>query len=419
MSAPGPLAGLRVLDVSEGIAGPYATSLLGDLGADVVKVERPEGDWGRSAGRSLGEGLGAMYVAMNRNKRVVTLDLKQPAGLEVVHRLLADSDVMVSNARPGAMARLGLGYEDCRALSPGLVYCEISAFDTRGPYATVGGNDTGLQAISGFMSLNGDPGSEPMRSGIPVVDMTAALFVSQAVLAALHAPEDSPARHVEISLLGAAAALQTLAFTEFLNSGETPVRHGNQNPFISPAGTFPGGDGNYFTVACLKESHWRELCAVIGRPDLCEDMRFAGNPRRVANRAELNAILDEVFSHRPAHEWVDLLREHKLLCAIVNDLQAVLDDPGLGPTLPLIDAGDDGEDGELRTLGHPARFGGDFPAAAIPPTPNGSHTAEILAESGYSDAEIAALLETGAAQAPAPQAGAQKPHPTTTARRAA
>ena len=392
--AAGPLAGIRILDISEGIAGPYAASLLGDLGADIVKVERPDGDWGRSAGRTLGEGLSAMYVAMNRNKRIVSLDLKRDGAIEVVRRLVRSSDVLISNYRPGAMERLGLSYDDCRAVRPGVVYCAISAFDTRGPYASHGGNDTGLQAISGFMSLNGTPDGEPVRAGIPVIDMTAAMFVSQAVLAALRTPEDSPHRHVEISLLNAAAALQTLAFTEYLNTGEAPARHGNQNPFISPAGAFRGGDGGHFTVACLKESHWNQLCELVERPELRNDPRYAGNARRVENRASLNAVLDEVFAARPARDWVEQLREHNVLCAMINDLGAVVADPGLGETLPLIDAD---ADGTLRTLGHPVRFGGAFPEAQIPPSAVGSHTREILVEQGYGDEEIEGLIADGAA----------------------
>jgi len=289
------------------------------------------------------------------------------------------------------MERLGLSYEACRELRPDLVYCAVSAFDTHGANATRGGNDTGMQAVSGFMSLNGDPDGEPMRAGIPVIDMTAALFVTQSVLAALRTPPDSPHRHVEVSLMNAAAALQTLPITECLNTGETPGRHGNRNPFIAPAGAYAGSDGRYFTVSCLRDSHWHRLCEVVGRPDLPAVERYATNALRVHHRAELNVILDEVFAARPAAEWVELLHEQGVLCAAVNELDTVVSEPGLGDTLPVIDAG------PARTLGHPVRFGGTFPSAPEPPAPIGAHTREVLAELGYDDAEIDALLAAGIA----------------------
>jgi crotonobetainyl-CoA:carnitine CoA-transferase CaiB-like acyl-CoA transferase len=384
---------VRILDISEGIAGPYATSLLADIGADVIKVERPDGDWSRFVGRTVAKGLSAMYVAMNRNKRELTVDLKHPDALGLMRRLLSSCDVVVSNYRAGVMERLGLSYDECVAVRPGLVYCTITAFDTRGSYAEVGGNDTGLQAISGFMSMNGQSDGEPMRSATPVIDMVSALFVSQAVLAALRLPEDHPGRRLEVCLLNASAAMQTLAFTEYLNTGEIPERHGNQNPFISPAGAFAGSDGKYFTVSCLKESHWQRLCSVIGRTDLLDEPSYFANADRVRNRTSLNAALERVFGARPTRDWVQLLREHDILCASVNDLEEVVSDPGLGGELPLIDVG---STEPLRTIGHPVGFGGAFPEVHTPVQRIGAGSRETLSQLGHSEEEIDALLDSGA-----------------------
>ncbi len=387
------LADLRVLDMTEGVAGPYATSLLGDMGADVIKVERPDGEWGRSAGYPLEEDFSAMYVAMNRNKRSVGLDLKQQTARDVARELVASADVVVANYRPGVMERVGLGYEECRAIKPNIVYCTITAFDPLGPYATLPGNDTGLQAASGLMSLIGEADGDPLRAGVPVIDMATALFVTQAILIALRCPDQSPSgRRVEISLINVAAALQALPFTEYLNTGVVPTRHGNQNAYLSPAGAFAGADGKYLTIACLKESHWRNLCDVIERPELATDPLFVDNGTRIENRAALNAVLRPIFSARSAGEWLTLLRDSNVLCASVNDLDDVMADPGLGPTLPIVDVD---LSTSVRTMGNPVRFGGEFPGVRRGPTRRGEHTMQILEQHGYAPDDIKTMIEEG------------------------
>jgi CoA:oxalate CoA-transferase len=388
-----PLAGVRIIDISEGIAGPYATSLLADMGADVIKIERPDGDWSRFVGLGVADGLSAMYVAVNRNKREITVDLKNQDAVDLVRELVEGSAAVVSNYRAGVMERLGLSYEECLAIRPGVVYCTITAFDTEGHYARVGGNDTGLQAISGFMSMNGQPGGEPLRAATPVIDMISSLFVSNSILAALRLPDDHSGRRVEVSLLNAAAAMQTIAFTEYLNTGVIPVRQGNSNPFIAPAGAFAGSDGNYFTVSCLKESHWQRLCETVGREDLLADPRFLDNGQRVQNRTSLDAQLSETFANRPASEWVDVLRERDVLCAAINDLEAVMADSGLGGVLPLINVG---STQALQTVGHPVRFGGHFPKPYAGVQRIGTDSRATLTQLGYGKDRIASLVASGA-----------------------
>lgn len=384
---------VRVLDMTEGIAGPYATSVLGDLGADVVKIERPQGDWARTSGAILHEGFGSVFVAMNRNKRCLGLDLRTDDGQRVVRELVRRSDVIVSNYRPGAMDRLGLGAEDCARLAPGIVYCTVSAFDPGGTYAGLPGNDTGLQAASGLMNLSGEADGPPLRVAVPVVDFTAALFVVQGILAALHNPDS--ARRVEVSLLNAAAALQALPLTEYLHSGEPPRRQGNQNAFLAPAGAFATADGRYLAVSCLRESHWHNLCQVLGREDLTRDPRFADNAARVAHRAALNAEIAPLLARRTQAQWLPLLREADVLTAAVNDFDDVLTDPGLGPTLPVADTGLS-DDGTSRAVGYPVRFDARYPPVERGPARAGEHSAEVLRELGYTDTRIAELVTAGA-----------------------
>ncbi|RZT84248.1 formyl-CoA transferase [Pseudonocardia sediminis] len=384
---------VRVLDMTEGIAGPYAASVLGDLGADVVKIERPQGDWGRTSGAILHEGFGSVFVAMNRNKRCLGLDVRTDGGQQVVRDLVRRSDVIVSNYRPGAMDRLGLGFDDVTALRPGIVYATVSAFDPGGPYAELPGNDTGLQAASGLMDLIGEPDGPPLRVAVPVVDFTAALFAVQGILAALHNP--ASARRVDVSLINAAAALQGLPLTEFLHTGEPPRRQGNQNAFLAPAGAFATADGRYVTVSCLRESHWCNLCRVLGREDLTSDPRYVDNASRVEHRTALNAEIAPLLAQRTQAEWLPLLRDADVLTAAVNDFDDVVSDPGLGPTLPVNDTGLSG-DGGSRAVGYPVRFDGRFPAHERGPARAGEHSAEVLRDLGYDDAAVDDLVTAGA-----------------------
>jgi crotonobetainyl-CoA:carnitine CoA-transferase CaiB-like acyl-CoA transferase len=244
------LAGITVLDMTEGVAGPYASSLLGDMGANVIKIERPQGDWGRVTGAVLEPDFGSVFVSMNRNKRCLGLDVRSEGGQQVIKQLLGRADVVISNYRRGVMDGLGLGYDDCLRVRPNIVYCTISAFDPESEYAEAPGNDTGLQAASGLMSLIGLPGGEPLRVAVPVIDFTAGLFAAQGVLAGL-VRRDAPHR-VEVSLINVAAALEGIPLAEYLKSGVLPNRQGNQNPYIAPAGAFATKDGKFIAVSCLR-----------------------------------------------------------------------------------------------------------------------------------------------------------------------
>lgn len=384
------LAGVRVIDMTEGVAGPYAATLLGDMGADVLKVERPDGDWGRTSGREGLTGMNPHFVALNRNKRAVGLDMRSAGAHEVMRKMLEQADVIISNFRPGVMEQLGLGYEDCTRINPALVYCTISAFGQEGEYSRTPGSDTIMQAVSGLMDITGEPEGQPLRVGFTLIDLTAALFALQGILLAVY-EQSEKGRRVEVSLLNASLALQTAPFTGFLMDGTLPGRQGNQNPALSPAGAFRTSDGKYIALAVLRESHWAKFCEVILRPDLERDSRFSSNARRLENRLELNDILDPMFEAKDQSEWVSMLREADIICSPVNSYQDLMDDPELAKVIPTIKL--DLPSGPMRTMGNPVQVDGQPLGARIPSPRFGEHTAEVLEELSFTQKDIEELLQ--------------------------
>ncbi len=384
------LAGVRVIDMTEGVAGPYAATLLGDMGADVLKVERPEGDWGRTSGREGPAGLNPHFVALNRNKRAVGLDIRGSGAHEVMRRLLERADVIISNFRPGVMEQLGLGYEDCAKVNPALIYCTISAFGREGGYSRLPGSDTILQAISGLMDVTGEPKGPPLRISFPLIDLAAALFAAQGILLALY-ERNEKGRRVEVSLLNASLALQNAPFTDFLLKGTLPGRQGNQNPALSPAGAFRTSDGKYIALAVLRESHWAKFCRAISRPDLERAPRFLSNARRLENRPELNEILDTLFEARSQTEWLRTLGEADIICAPVNSYQDLMDDPELAEVVPTLKLDLPGD--PLRTVGNPVQVDGRHFGARIPSPKLGEHTTKVLSELCFTKREIEDLLQ--------------------------
>jgi len=396
------LSDVRILDMTEGIAGPYAASLLGDLGADVIKVERPDGDWGRRSGKLIADDFSSFFVAMNRNKRDLGLDLSKPSAGEIARRLVAHCDVVLSNYRPGVMDRLGLSYEDCLSCNPQVIYCSISAFGDVGKYGNLRGSDTVMQAVSGMMELIGEPDGHPLRVSFPLIDCASALFAVQGILAALYARnEHSSGVKIDLSLLNTAVALQAVPFTDYLVDGRQPPRLGNQNPSLAPAGAFLTRDARYLSVAMISELHWKSFCRTMGRSDLAEREEFATNSARVAHRDALNEILLPIFQQRDQSEWVALLQAADVPCSPLNTFDDLIGDHDLAVTLPISSVSLPG--GKVaRTVGNPVRFDESFPSLVASPPRGGQHTSRLLAELGYSEQEIIDLLAEGDAFSASP-----------------
>jgi crotonobetainyl-CoA:carnitine CoA-transferase CaiB-like acyl-CoA transferase len=390
------LRDVKVVDMTEGVAGPYAATLLGDMGAQVIKIERQDGDWQRNAGKGEPGRFGnPQFIALNRNKRDIGIDLGSAGGRGIVERLVSNADVVISNYRAGVMAKLGFDYAHCKALNPDVIYCTISGFGQDGAYARLPASDTVLQAISGVMSVVGEPEGAPLRVGFPLIDMTAANAAVQSVLLALYGRlTGQGGANIDVSLMAAAASLMCGGFTEYLASGRVPPRQGNQNSLLSPAGAFKVTGGRYITIAVLRDSHWQKFCAALGLERLANDARFATNAARVAHRAELHTLIIPLFESQPAEFWLEKLRAADILCGPINTVADVLADPALKACLPLIDIG---LPNAAQALGSPIRYNGEFFSAERPAPAKGQHTSEVLAEIGYSTEEIDVLLRAGSA----------------------
>ena len=371
---PGALDGVLVADFSRVLAGPVCSMYLADLGADVVKVERPDGgDDTRAWGPPFVAEGSTYYLGLNRNKRSVTLDLKDPGDLALARRLAARADVVVESFRPGTIDRLGLGYDDVAPGNPGVVYCSISAFGTGERAAALPGYDLLLQAMSGLMSVTGETDGRPLKVGAALIDMICGLYAANGVLAALHArSRTGEGQRVHVSLMDSALAALLNQGSGFLNAGVVPGRLGNRHPSITPYETFRAADGD-FAVACGNDALFRRLCAAIGRPELAEDARYADNRARLEHRDALTTDLEAAFAGADAAEWVARLGEAGVPAGPINDIGeafAFAEELGLEPWVEV--------DG-VRTV-RPAMTLGTTPAAVRRRPPRlGEHDAEIRA----------------------------------------
>jgi len=371
---PSALDGILIADFSRVLAGPLCTMTLGDLGADVVKVERPDGgDDTREWGPPWHDEGATYYLGLNRNKRSVTLDLKDPGDLALARRLAARADVVVESFRPGTIDRLGLGYDDVAPGNPGVVYCSISAFGTGERAAALPGYDLLLQAMSGLMSVTGETDGRPLKVGAALIDMICGLYAANGILAALHArSRTGEGQRVHVSLMDSALAALLNQGSGFLNAGVVPGRLGNRHPSITPYETFRAADGD-FAVACGNDALFRRLCAAIGRPELAEDARYADNRARLEHRDALTADLEAAFAGADAAEWVARLGEAGVPAGPINDIGeafAFAEELGLEPWVEV--------DG-VRTV-RPAMTLSTTPAAVRRRPPRlGEHDAEIRA----------------------------------------
>jgi formyl-CoA transferase/CoA:oxalate CoA-transferase len=376
-TAPGPLSGFRVLDLSRVLSGPYCTQQLADMGAEVIKVEVPgQGDDTRAWGPPFLSGESAYFLSVNRNKKSITMDLRRAEGAELLHRLILVSDVLVENFRPGVLERLGFGYAACRAWRPELVYCSISGFGHSGPRRAEPGYDIVIQGEGGIQSLTGEPGGPGFRVGVAQADLVAGLFACQGILLALlHRQRGGTGQAVDVSMLDAQIALLTYQAGNYFASATVPQRLGNRHPNIAPYETFATADGD-LNLAIGNERLWRDFCRLVGLEALAEDPRFATNAARLAHYPALRDQLAPLLARRASSEWIELLRAGGIPCGPVRDLAQVFDDPQVEARQMRCRV-QHPRAGTLETTGVPVKLGATPGAVRQPPPLLGQHNREI------------------------------------------
>ena len=374
-----PLAGVRILDLSRILAGPYATMMLADLGAEVIKIEPPGGDDTRTWGPPFGGGEAAYFLAVNRGKKSVVLNLKTDAGKAALSRLIGESDALVENFRPGTLARLGFPPEDVQRRHPRLVWCSVSAYGQYGPLASKPGYDAVMQGEAGWMGLTGPPEGPPTKLGASLADICAGMMASSGVLAALFARErDGRGRRVDVALFDSVVATLCYQAQGYLLTGEEPVRSGNNHPSLTPYESFEASDGHVI-VAVGNDTLWKRFCAVAA-PEL-DRPEFEKNPDRVRRRTELRALLEPVFRSREVAAWERVLDEAGIPVGRVRSVAEILNSAQLRARGMVVDR-EHPVIGSLRLVGSPIQFDGENHTTSLPPPLKGEHTEEVLREPG-------------------------------------
>jgi len=384
---PGALDGLRVLDVTQVMAGPFCAMQLSDMGAEVIKVEPPEGD----STRRMAGAHGAAYNAVNRGKRGIVLDLKSAAGLAAFVRLLERADVLIENYRPGVMAAFGLGYAALAPRFPRLIYASISGYGQTGPDSGKGGFDLIAQGVSGLMSVTGEEGRAPVKSGVPLTDLGAGLFALTAILAALHYRDRTGrGQHIDTSLLDAGVALSVWEAAQYFSEGSVPGALGSAHRMLAPYQAIRCADG-YITLGAGPDRLFTRLCELLGHPEWGSDPDFATAGTRVRNRAALISRIETITAAQPRAYWLSRLEGAGIPCGPINDYAETFADPQVQARSLVVDL-DHPTLGRVRTLGSPMKMSETPPRIKRRAPLLGEHTREVLAEAGLSEAEIAALL---------------------------
>lgn len=375
---PGPLHGVRVLDLTRVVAGPYCSMFLGDLGAEVVKVEQPvAGDDTRGWGPPFTGGESAYFLSINRNKQSLTLDLKSKRAAEILRALAKRADIIIENFRPGTMERLGLGEKDLRRINPRLIYGSLTGFGVDGPMSDWPGYDLMVQAWGGLMSITGMPDGEPVKVGVAIIDLVAGLMLGKAIVAALYVREKTGVgQRIDTSLLEAEVASLINVGSNYLIGGNIPARWGNAHPNIVPYQHFKTADG-YLVIGVASETIWKRFCAAVGEGVLIDDPRFSNNAKRVENRSALIGLLSAMFSKRDNDTWFQLLTRAEVPCAPVQTIDQVFHAPQVLHRKMLLEV-DHPTAGKIRMAGIPVKFS-DTPAAVRKPPPLlGQHNEEVL-----------------------------------------
>ncbi|OWT56842.1 CaiB/BaiF CoA transferase family protein [Candidimonas nitroreducens] len=377
MSQQLPLTGVRVIEVCNVAAGPFSGMLLADMGADVIKVENPDGGDTLRSWPPITQGYSENFASLNRGKRSVTLNLKASADLALLIELVRDADVLIENNRPGVMERLGAGYDAMSKVNSRLLYCSISAYGQAGPRKNEGGFDLTIQAMSGLMSVTGEPGGAPVKCGVPVSDFAAGLYGAFSIAAALRAVASSgQGMHIDVSMLGATLGIAALQSSEYFGSGKDPRPLGSAHPRNAPYQVFRCKNG-YFGMAAGNNALWRSVCDVVGRPDLLEDERFVSPSSRAANQDALLGILEEEFRRADIAAWLHRFSQAGVPCAPINSYSQVLQDPQvayMGWVQPL-----ELPNGvQTKTFGPPIRFSSQTLPVRHRPPALGEHNAQVL-----------------------------------------
>ena len=394
-SSAGSLSGMVILDLTQILAGPMCTMVLADMGADVIKVEKPNGgDDNRRMAPPFIKDWSAGFLAVNRNKRSIALDLRGEAGRGVFRRLVEEADAVVENFRPGVMERLGLGYEELRNIKPRLVYCTISGFGSTGPASNRGGFDLVAQGVSGLMSITGHPDSPPAKVGVPITDLTAGLFAANGIMAAyIHALKTGEGQMVDTSLMEAGVAYTVWESSVYFAEGEIPGPLGSAHRMSAPYQALRTKDG-YLNLGAATQPTWEQLCRAIGREDLIEDDRFRAPWDRKAREEELAALLEETFSTQETEQWLELLDNAGVVAGPIYNMEQVYRDPQVLARDMLVDT-EDPELGTIHNIGVPVKLSATPGSIRRRAPALGEHSAEILLERGFTAAEVDGLLAEG------------------------
>ena len=395
MTSPTALEGVKVLDLTQIMAGPYCTMMLADMGADVVKIEKPGGgDDTRRMGPPFIEGESAAFLGINRNKRSIVVDLRSDEGREIVLDMARRYDVLVQNFRPGSLERMGLGYEQARELNPAMVYCTISGFGVTGPYARRGGFDLVAQGMSGLMSVTGHPDSPPTKMGVPVCDLNAGMFAAIGILTAyINRLKTGRGQHVDTSLLEGGIAYTFWESAMYFATGESPEPKGSAHRLTAPYQAFETSDG-YVNIGAANQANWERLCVAIGRDELMSDARFVEPKDRMNNLDELIATLEHTFSQQSSEYWLKALEAAGVPAGPIYDLEQVYDDPQVRSRDMIVET-EHPVAGRVSNIGIPVKLS-ETPGRFRNPAPTlGQHTDEVLRQLGRSDDEIVELRSEG------------------------
>lgn len=391
-----PLDGIKVLDMTRVLAGPYCTMMLGDMGADVVKVERPEGDDTRGYGPPFLNGESAYFMSINRNKRSLTLNLKHREALQVLGRLIETADVLVENFRPGTMEGFGFGYEKVQQINPRLVFCSISGFGHTGPKSELPGYDLIIQGEGGTASLTGDPNGPPYKVGTSQADIVAGMMAFQGILLALLARgQTGRGQKIDLGMLDCQVALLTYQAGIYFATGQSPTRMGNQHPTITPYETYRCQDG-YINLACGNDGMWRNFCKAAGHEDWSKDERFLTNAARVQNRRALSSLIEPIMLEKSTQEWIEVLRQVGIPCGKIQSVGEVCEDPQVlarDMVVPI----EHPKAGPLRVTGVPIKLSDTPGAVVLPPPLLGEHNREVLKEWLHMSASDVEQLRQGGA----------------------